>query len=69
MIARAPSSRRSRWASRNAGWPPLTRSPSQTPSPSTNPESNTETIARSRGTSSPLTQIRMPSLRGSSVLC
>ena len=36
-----------------------TRSPSQTPSPSTKPESKTDTTARSRGISSPLTQIRI----------
>ena len=41
--------------------------PSQTPSPSTNPESNTDTTASARGLSSPLTQIRMSSLRGSAV--
>src|SRR3712207_695558 len=66
MIAFAPSYRRSRWRSRNAGCPPRMRSPSQTPSPRTNPESKTDTTARSRGTRSPLTQIRMSSLRGSS---
>src|SRR4051794_8230668 len=66
MIAFAPSNRRSRWRSMNAGWPPRTRSPSQTPSPRTKPESNTDTTARSRGTSSPFTQIRIRSLRGSS---
>src|SRR3954447_14571897 len=67
MIALAPSNRRSRWRSRNAGWPALTRRPSQTPSPRTKPESNTDTTARLRGTSSPLTQIRTSSLRGSSL--
>src|SRR3954470_23971558 len=66
MIALAPSKRRSRWRSRKAGCPARTRSPSHTPSPSTKPESNTDTTARSRGTSSPPTQIRMRSLRGSS---
>src|SRR3954471_17210017 len=66
MIAFAPSNRRSRWRSRNAGWPESTRNPSHTPSPRTKPASNTDTTARSRGTSSPLTQIRMRSLRGSS---
>ncbi len=66
MIARAPSSSRSRCFSRKAGWPPETRSPSQTPSPSTKPESKTDTTARSRGSSSPLTQIRIDALRGSS---
>src|SRR4051794_35848337 len=66
MIAFAPSNRRSRWRSTNAGWPARTRSPSQTPSPRTKPASKTETTARSRGTSSPLTQTRMRSLRGSS---
>src|SRR4051812_34681970 len=66
MIALAPSKRRSRWRSRNAGCPARTRSPSQTPSPRMNPESNTDTTARSRGTSSPLTEMRLRSLRGSS---
>src|SRR5690349_13407530 len=66
MIALAPSWRRSRCRSRKAGWPARTRSPSHTPSPSTKPASNTDTIARSRGTSSPLTQMRMRSLRSSS---
>src|SRR6476661_361066 len=66
MIAFAPSNRRSRWRSRKAGWPARTRSPSQTPSPSTKPESKTDTTARSRGTSSPLTQMRIRSLRASS---
>src|SRR3954465_452098 len=66
MIAFAPSKSRSRWRSRNAGWPLRTRSPSQTPSPRTKPESNTDTTAWSRGTSSPLTQMRMRSLRRSS---
>src|SRR3954470_10588417 len=66
MIAFAPSWRRSRWRSRKAGWPAVTRSPSHTPSPRTKPESNTETTAFSRGTSRPFTEIRMCSLRGSS---
>src|SRR3954468_9186579 len=66
MIALAPSKRRSRWRSRNAGCPARTRSPSQTPSPRMNPESKTDTTARSRGTSSSLTQMRIRSLRGSS---
>src|SRR5437764_9022464 len=66
MIALAPSNSRSRWRSKNAGWPARTRSPSHTPSPSTNPASNTDTMARSRGTSSPFTQTRMCSLRSSS---
>src|SRR3954462_4679864 len=67
MIAFAPSKSRSRWRSTNTGWPARTRSPSHTPSPRTKPESNTDTTARSRGTSSPLTQIRTSSLRGSSL--
>src|SRR3954470_271267 len=66
MIALAPSKSRSRWRSRKAGWPARTRSPSHTPSPRTKPESNTDTTARSRGTRSPFTQIRMLSFRGSS---
>ena len=65
MIAFAPSQSRSRWRSRKTGCPPETRMPSQTPSPSTNPESKTETTASARGLSSPLTQIRISSLRGS----
>ena len=55
--------------SRKAMPPSMSRRPSQTPSPSTKPESNTETTALSRGTSSPLTEIRIASLRGSSVAC
>src|SRR5687767_3448663 len=66
MMAFAPSNRRSRWRSRKAGWPARTRSPSHTPSPRTKPASKTDTTARSRGTSSPLTQMRMRSLRASS---
>src|SRR5436305_8306800 len=66
MMAVAPSKRRSRWRSRKAGWPDRTRSPSHIPSRRTKPASNTDTTARSRGTSSPLTQIRMRSLRASS---
>ena len=52
--------------SRKAGCPADTRKPSQTPSPRTKPASNTDTTARSRDTSSPFTQMRMPSLRASS---
>src|SRR4051812_30349631 len=66
MMAFAPSKRRSRWRSRKAGWPLWTRRPSHTPSPRTKPASNTDTTARPRGTSSPFTQMRMRSLRGSS---
>src|SRR5688500_13540596 len=66
MMACATCNSRSRWRSRQAGWPARTRSPSHTPSPRTKPASKTDTTARSRGRSSPLTQMRMPSLRASS---
>src|ERR671910_823319 len=66
MRAFAPSKSLSRCRSRKAGWPARTRRPSHTPSPRTKPESKTDTTARSRGTSSPLTQMRMRSLRASS---
>src|SRR5579875_318218 len=65
-IAAAPSHNRSRCWSRNAGCPSATRRPSQTPSPSTKPASNTLTTACARGTSRPLTLMRISALRGSS---
>ena len=46
--------------------PSCRRRPSQTPSPRTKPESKTETVASARGTSRPLTEIRIAALRGSS---
>ena len=49
----APSKSRSRCASSWMIRPRLRRSPSHTPSPSTKPLSNTDTMARSRGTSWP----------------
>src|SRR3954449_3676275 len=65
-IAAAPSHSRSRCWSRNAGCPSWTRRPSHTPSPRTKPASNTETTARSRGTSTPFTCTSTEALRGSS---
>ena len=52
---------RSRWGNR----PWWRRTPSQTPSPSMNPLSKTDTTARSRGTISSLTPMRVSALRGS----
>ena len=45
--------------------PLWTRIPSHTPWPSMKPLSNTDTLACARGTSVPLTLIRIASLRGS----
>ena len=65
-VARAAACSRSRWRSRKAKRLRCSRSPSQMPSPTRNPLSKTEILASERWWSSPLMEILMSALRGSS---